>query len=91
MFSAVDFGRGGGADADLRAGACREQGAKKLPAGGRELLGVGQAGERAGGLGEEEILFEDDGGGDHGAGERAAPGFIHAGDAQDAADQAACS
>lgn len=78
----IDFLDGSAGDADPRVGAGREQGVKKLPARSGEFFGVVDAGEGARGFRLEKIPVEDDGGGDHGAGERAAAGLIHAGDAK---------
>ena len=52
---------------------------KKLPARGREFLGIVESGEGPVRFGFEEFLFEDHRGGHHGPRQRTAAGFVHAG------------
>ena len=73
---AENLGDGGGADGDLRAGAAEEGCVGGVPRGRAQGLAVVDEGAEAAG----HAIAEDDGTGDHGAGEGAAAHFIDAGD-----------
>ena len=75
----LDFGHRGGADADLDAagGAGGEQGGEgELALGGGKFLRIVKQGAEGGG----DAAGQHHGGGEHRAGERAAPDFVDAGD-----------